>query len=76
MPRSRMLVAQDAERAEGAYHLVGRVGIGLVELLGDAFEKLLLWVGRIDRAEPLPLPVLGVLHEADHVLWFQREGAG
>ena len=61
-------VAQHAERAEGAHRLVGREWIGLVELFGDALEKLLLGSGRVERAELFPLLGLGVLHEADDVL--------
>ena len=70
-----LFVARHAERAEGAHRLVGRERFGLVDLLADTFEKLLLGVGEIERAELFPLLGLSVLHQASDVLGIDREDA-
>ena len=68
-------MARHAERAAGAHRLVGRERVGLVDLLADTFEKLLLGGGGMERAELFPLLGLSVLHQAGDVLGIEREDA-
>lgn len=66
-------MAQHAQGAEGAHLLVGRMGIGFIELRGDPFQKLLLGMVRIKLAVFLPLLVPGLLDKTQQIFFIQRK---
>ena len=64
-------VAQHAECTEGAQLAVGGVGIDLAQLGSDPFEEVLFRALRVEFAVFLPLLVLGLLDETEHVFCIQ-----
>ena len=69
------LVAQHPQGAEGAQLAIGGVGIGLLQLAGNPFKKMLFRVVRIKVAILLPLLVLRFLNKTEHVLFVERQFA-
>lgn len=72
MPRSRSSW-RNTPSAEGAHLLISRIGVGLVQLAGNTHQEFLFGVVGVELAELLPLGILGLLNEAQQILFVEGE---
>ncbi|WP_231995646.1 hypothetical protein [Pseudomonas taetrolens] len=66
-------MAQHTQRAEGAHVFAGGIGISFIQLGGNTFKKVVIWVARVERAEFLPLFILGFFDKTQQVFGVQGQ---